>query len=365
MDPVLFVATLVKIAVVMFAILNLGGLMTWVERKQSAVMQDRVGANRASIRVFGREIRALGLLHGIADGVKMILKEDFVPAGANRFLHALAPYLALIPALVVLAVIPFGPPIEIAGRTIPLQIAELDVGILFIFAIAGAGIYSAILGGWASNNKYSLLGALRASNQLIAYEIALGFSLVGVFMYYGTPSLAKMIELQGGMAFGFLPAWGIFFQPVAFILFFTAALAETKRVPFDVPEGESEIIGYSTEYSGMKFGIFLMAEFIETVILAAVAAVIFFGGWQFPWLQDQGFLFPGGFEVAVAPWLVFLLRIFAFAAKVVIGIWLLMTIRWTMPRFRYDQVMALGWKGLLPLAIANTFLTGLFILLFQ
>ncbi len=362
MDPVLFIATLVKIGFVMFLLLNLGGIMTWVERKQSAVMQDRVGANRAGITLFGKHITAFGLLHGLADGAKMILKEDFVPDGANRFLHTLAPYLALIPALVVFAVIPFGPPIEIAGRIIPLQIAELDVGILFVFAIAGAGIYSAILGGWASKNKYGLLGALRASNQMIAYEIALGFSLIGLMMVYSTASLSSMVEQQGELIWGWLPAWGIFLQPVGFILYVTAALAENKRNPFDQPEGESEIIGYNVEYSGMKFGIFLMAEFVETVILAALGAVMFFGGWQVPFLFDDGFAFPGGFEIGMAAWLVFAMRVGAFALKVVIGIWIFQTIRWTLPRFRYDQLMALGWKGLLPLAMANTIITGLILL---
>ncbi len=363
MDPVLLAATLVKIGLVIFLILNLGGLMTWVERKQSAVMQDRVGANRASIRIFGREIRALGLLHGITDGVKMILKEDFRPAGANKFLFNLAPYLALVPALMVVAVIPFGPPITLFDREIPLQIAELDAGLLFVFAIAGAGIYSAIIGGWASNNKYALLGALRASNQLIAYEVALGFSVIGLLMVFGTASLSRIIDQQGGeLLFGFLPPWGIFFQPLGFILFFTAAMAETKRVPFDVPEGESEIIGYNVEYSGMKFGVFLLAEFIETLILAAMIAILFFGGWQFPWLTDGGFVFPGGASVALGAVPVFLLRMGAFAFKVVAFVWLLMAIRWTLPRFRYDQVMALGWKILLPLAIANTLLTAFFVL---
>jgi NADH-quinone oxidoreductase subunit H len=351
--------------IVLLAILNLGGLMTWVERKQSAVMQDRVGANRASITLFGREFRVLGLLHGVADGVKMMVKEDFQPAGANRFLHALAPYLALIPALMVLAVIPFGPPITVMGREIPLQIAELDAGLLFVFAIAGAGIYSAIIGGWASNSKYATLGALRASNQLIAYEVALGFSVIGLLMVFQTASLSSIVYQQGEVLFGFLPAWGIFFQPLGFILFMTAAMAETKRVPFDVPEGESEIIGYHVEYSGMKFGVFLMAEFIETVILAALAAILFFGGWQVPYLGDAGFLFPGGATLALAPALVFLLRVGGFALKVGFFVWVLMAIRWTMPRFRYDQVMQLGWKYLLPLAIFNTMLTAFLLLLWD
>lgn len=362
MDPVLLIATLVKIGLVLFVMLNIGGIMTWVERKQSAVMQDRVGANRAGITIFGQKITAWGLLHGLADGAKMVLKEDFVPAGANRFLHTLAPYLALIPALVVLAVIPFGPPIEVLGRKIPLQIAELDVGILFVFAIAGAGIYSAIVGGWASKNKYALLGAMRASNQMIAYEVALGFSVVGAMMVYETAQLSVMVEKQGELLWGFLPKWGIFLQPLGFILFMTAAMAETKRVPFDVPEGESEIIGYHVEYSGMKFGIFLMAEFVETAILSALAAVIFFGGWQVPYLADTGFVFPGGWTVELAGWLVTLMRVAAFLLKMCFGIWLLMAIRWTLPRFRYDQVMNLGWKGLLPLSIANTLITALAIL---
>lgn len=363
MDPVLIIATVVKVLFVMVMLLNLGGILTWVERKQSAVMQDRVGANRAGITIFGKTIRAWGLLHGLTDGAKMILKEDFIPDGANKFLFNLAPYLALIPALVVFAVIPFGPPIEVMGRTIPLQVADLDVGILFVFAIAGAGIYSAIIGGWASNNKYALLGALRASNQMIAYEVALGFSLIGVMIVFGTASLSTMIERQGELLWGVIPMWGVVVQPIGFLLYMTAALAETKRVPFDVPEGESEIIGYNVEYSGMKFGMFLMAEFIETVILSALAAVIFFGGWQLPWLYDAGFVLPGGLSLGLAPWLVFLLRVGGFFVKICIGVWLLMLIRWTLPRFRYDQLMSLGWKFLLPFAMVNTFVTALIVLL--
>jgi NADH-quinone oxidoreductase subunit H len=363
LDPILLLATLAKIGFVIFMLLNLGGIMTWVERKQSAVMQDRVGANRAGITIFGKKIVLWGLLHGLADGAKMILKEDFVPAGANRFLHTLAPYLAVIPALLVFAVIPFGPPIEVAGRTIPLQIAELDVGILFVFAIAGAGIYSSIIGGWASNNKYALLGALRASNQMIAYEVSLGFSLIGLMLVFSTASLSSMVAQQGELLWGFLPKWGLFLQPVGFILYMTAALAETKRVPFDVPEGESEIIGYNVEYSGMKFGVFLLAEFIETLILAALGAVMFFGGWQVPYLQDFGFVFPGGTTIELASWLVFLLRVGGFFLKLVIGVWIFMLIRWTLPRFRYDQLMRLGWKYLLPLSIVNTFVTALIVLL--
>jgi NADH-quinone oxidoreductase subunit H len=362
-DPVLLTATVVKIAAVLFIILNIAGILTWVERKQSAVMQDRVGANRAGITLFGKKIVLLGMIHTAADGAKMILKEDFVPEGANKFLHTLAPYLALVPAILIFAVIPFGPPITIGSYLIPLQIADLDVGILFVFAIAGAGVYSAIIGGWASNNKYGLLGALRASNQMIAYEVALGFSLIGTMLVFGTANLNVMIAKQGELLWGVIPAWGVVLQPVGFILYMTAAFAETKRTPFDVPEGESEIIGYNVEYSAMKFGVFLMSEFVETVGLAALGAILFFGGWQVPYLYDAGFLFPGGAALDLAPWLVVLMRVGAFFLKMFAAIWVFMLIRWTLPRFRYDQVMSLGWKILLPLSMANTFVTALFVLM--
>lgn len=345
MDLEFFVWTVVKIVVICFVFaLTMGALLTWTERKLSAVVQDRIGPNRASI--LG--IRALGLFHPIADMLKAFTKEDFVPAGANRVLFFLAPLFALVPVLTVFAVIPFGP-----GQN--FVIAPLDTGILFIFAIAGLGIYGATLGGWASNNSYALLGSLRAAAQMISYEVSMGLNLIGIFMVFGTVSLTEIVLRQGELLWGFLPKWGIFVQPAAFILFLTAAMAENKRAPFDLPEGESEILGYNVEYSSMRFALFFLSEFVEIVVIAAVSATVFLGGWQIPFVDPKG-------EAGGA---LTLLQVGAFLAKVVFMCWLLMIIRWTLPRFRYDQVMALGWKGLLPLSLANIVVTAVVLALVE
>ncbi len=346
---------LVLAGIVFFGVLNLAGLHTWVERKQSAIMQDRIGANRASI--FG--IRLFGLFHPLADVVKMFTKEDFIPAGANRFLHTLAPFLSLFFALAAFAGIPFGDRLVLDGRVIHLQVAKIDVALLYIFAMLSLGVYGVILAGYASRSNYAFLGALRASAQMISYEIALGISIVGVVMIFGTLDLQELVRAQGNYLFGFLPMWGIFLQPVAFLVFLTAALAETKRVPFDLPEGESEIIGYFVEYSGMKFGMFFMTDFIETVMVACLAATLFFGGWQVPYLFPDGFHFPWGAMIPVNQMTYVLFGIGSFSLKVLAFCWLFMTIRWTLPRFRYDQLMRLGWKILFPIAIANVLATGL------
>jgi NADH-quinone oxidoreductase subunit H len=225
------------------------------------------------------------------------------------------------------------------------------------------GIYAAAIGGWASNNKFALLGSLRASAQMISYELALGLSLVGIFMVYGTVRLEEIVEKQGALLWGWIPAWGILLQPLAFFLFYTAILAEGKRVPFDLPEGESEIVaGYFLEYSGMKFGIYYLAEFVEVFLAAMLVTVLFFGGWHIPYLSDQGFLFPGGVTIALSPVLVYLLRISAFVAKIIFFTWLNVQIRWTLLRFRFDQLLRLGWVNMVPLALLNILLTGLLLL---
>jgi NADH-quinone oxidoreductase subunit H len=328
-----------KVVVICFVFaLVLGALLSWVERKMSSVIQDRIGPNRAAI--LG--IRAYGLFHPIADGIKALVKEDFVPEKANKVLFALAPVIAFTAPLVVFAVIPFGP-----GA--PFVIAELDSGMLFVLAIAGLGIYGATLGGWSSGNSFALLGSLRASAQMISYEVSMGLNLVGVFMVFGTLSLSALVLKQGEVLFGLLPKWGIFVQPVGFILFLTAAMAENKRAPFDLPEGESEIVGYNLEYSSMRFALFFLSEFIEVVVISAVTATVFLGGWQIPFVYPQG----------NGPAVVTTLQVLAFLAKVVFVMWLLMTVRWTLPRFRYDQVMGLGWKVLLPLSLANIVVTAI------
>ena len=361
-----FVIKLVLAGIVLFMVLNFAGLHTWLERKQSALIQDRIGANRASI--FG--FRLFGLFHPLADAIKMFFKEDLVPKGANKTLHLLAPMFSVFFALMAFAAIPFGPPLELGGRMIDLQVAKIDVALLYIFAMLSLGVYGVILAGFASRNNYAILGGLRATAQMISYEIALGIAVVGIIMVYGTLDLGLIVHLQGELIWGWLPHWGIVAQPVAFVIFLTAALAETKRAPFDLPEGESEIIGYFVEYSGMKFGMFLFTDFLETIMVACLATTLFFGGWQVPYLQmdlstgQAGFHFPWGGELLIVNWIFVLLGITSFCIKVVIFCWVFMQLRWTLPRFRYDQLMKLGWKGLFPVAVANVIITAVVLLLF-
>ncbi|PYO57413.1 MAG: NADH-quinone oxidoreductase subunit H [Candidatus Rokuibacteriota bacterium] len=351
------------VAFVMFVVLNLGGLLTWVERKQSAIMQDRIGANRASI--FG--IRILGLLHPLADAIKMLTKEDFMPAHADRLLFKLAPFVSVFFALAAFASIPFGDTLRIGGREIELQAVTLNVGILYVLAMLSMGVYGLMMAGWASANNYALLGGQRAAALMISAEVAIGASIMGVVMVYGSLNMQDIARGQGQPllphVFGdWIPAWGILTQPLALVLFLTAGIAATKRIPFDTPEGESEIIGYFVEYSGMKFGMFAMADFLETVVVAGMTTALFLGGWQVPYLEASGFVFPWGATVDLPHLLVTLLQVGAFLLKVVVMIWFLMLIRWTLPRFRYDQAMRLGWLGLFPLSILNIVVTGLVLL---
>ena len=339
-------------------VLTLTSLLTWMERKQSAVMQDRLGANRAPIM----GVRAFGLCHIVSDALKMFFKEDYVPPAGDRLLHTIAPFTALFFALMSFAAIPFGDTLRIGERVVELQVLPLNVSLLFVFAMMSLGIYGTFLAGFSSNNKYAFLGGLRACSQMISYEITMGATLVGLLMIYGSLDLAELNRAQGELLWGWLPKWGIFFQPLGFILFVAAGMAETKRIPFDLPEGESEIIGYFVEYSSMKFGAFFMTDFVETILVAALIATLFFGGWQVPYLQADGFHFPGGFSLAVSHPVVVLLQMAAFAFKVVFFCWFLLLIRWTLPRFRYDQVMRLGWKYLLPASVLNIFLTALLLL---
>ena len=352
---------LAKIWGVLLTLVSLAAIMTWVERKQSAVMQDRLGANRAD--VLG--LRIIGLFQPMADGLKMFFKEDFVPPRGDKFLHTLAPILAFFPVLATFAVIPFGDTLRIGSLEISLQIADLNIGYLFILAFGGLSVYGAVLAGWSSNNKYSLLGGLRAAAQMISYEVCLGLSLIGLIMVYSTLQLDDIVRQQGQLLFGFLPAWGVFLQPLGFLLFFPAAIAETKRVPFDLPEGESEIIGYYTEYSGMRFGLFYFAEFIEIIVLAALVSTLFFGGYQVPWLYAEGFRFPWGWEWNLPNLAVVILHLLAFFLKIAFFCWLQVLIRWTLPRFRYDQLMRLCWVGILPLAILNILITGAILLVIK
>jgi NADH-quinone oxidoreductase subunit H len=353
-----------RVMFVMMFVLNLGGLLTWVERKQSAIMQDRIGANRASILGF----RALGLFHPLADAIKMLTKEDFMPAHADRFLFQLAPFVSVFFALVAFASIPFGDTLSIAGREVQLQAVTLNVGVLYVFAMLSLGVYGVMMAGWSSANNYALLGGQRAAALMISAEIAIGASIMGVVMVYGSLNLQEIARGQGqpllpGILGDWIPAWGIVTQLPAFILFLTAGIAATKRIPFDMPEGESEIIGYFVEYSGMKFGMFAMADFLETVVIAGMTTALFLGGWQVPYLTADGFHFPWGASLTLPHLLVVALQIGSFVVKVCVMIFVMMLIRWTLPRFRYDQAMRLGWLGLFPLSILNIVVTGAVLLL--
>jgi len=354
-----FVVAAGCVTFVMMFVLNLGGLLTWVERKQSAIMQDRIGANRASI--FG--FRIMGLFHPLADAIKMLTKEDFRPARADRFLFTLAPFVSVFFALVAFASIPFGDVLRIGDREFPLQAVTLNVGILYVFAMLSLGVYGVMMAGWSSGNNYALLGAQRAAALMISAEIAIGASIMGIIMVHGSLNMQDIARGQGHLLLGWLPAWGILTQPLGFILFLTAGIAATKRIPFDMPEGESEIIGYFVEYSGMKFGMFAMADFLETVVIAGMTTALFLGGWQVPWLLADGFHFPWGGTVALPHLAVVALQVGAFSLKVCAMIFVMMLVRWTLPRFRYDQAMRLGWLGLFPLSILNIVLTGAVLLL--
>ena len=363
------------------AVAGLTPILTWIERKQSAVMQDRIGANRADVA----GITILGLFHPIADVIKLLTKEDVVPQGANRALHMLAPVIAAVPAMIGYAVIPFGGVYLFGETAISLVVADPDWGMLYIFAIAGIATYGTIIAGWSSNNNWSLLGSLRASAQMISYEVTMGLSLVGIFMVFQTLKLTDMAIAQDTTlrVFGFVevlfglslpgwldlvrvPAWGIVYQPLAFVLFLTCIMAENKRPPFDLPEGESEIIaGYHLEYSGMRFGLFFMSEFIQIIVIAGLMATLFLGGWSIPYLSQQTIIaaLTPLFGEGLATVACMALHFASFMVKVVAMIWLQMQLRWTLPRFRYDQVMDLCWKIMLPLSIANILVTGLVMLI--
>ena len=361
------VIALVLIGYAVGVLLSFGTVLTWVERKQAAVMSDRIGANRAYIRIPFTQVKLiwLGLFHGIADGLKMMLKEDFHPKTYDAVGFALAPWIVFTPVLLVFAVIPFGGTVDpgklipvLAGwfgdRTYPLQIARLDAGLLVVFAFGGLTIIGAMLAGWSSNNKFSLLGAIRAGSQMISYEVVIALTVLGLILLYGTVDLGAMVQRQSGIVLGFLPAWGIVYQPFAAILFLTAAIAENKRIPFDLPEAESELIaGYYTEYSAMKMGLFMFAEFIEIAIIGALFTTLFLGGYNLPYMSDAGFMFPGGHALALPHAAIVPLQLGVFLAKVLLVCSFQILVRWSLPRFRYDQLLSFAWKFMFPLALAN------------
>ena len=354
-DYILYAAdTLLKSVVFLGGVMGFAGVLTLAERKVSALMQDRIGPNRAS--VFGFAFN--GLFQPAADGLKMIFKEDFVPAKAQKLLFTLAPLFAMVPVLAVFAFVPFGDRVVLFGYQVDLVISEPPLGVFFVLALSGLAIYGSFLAGWASRNNFALLGAMRGAAQMISYEVALGLTLVGLLMVYGTASLQQLVRAQGALLFGAVPAWGVVTQPLACLLFFVAAMAENKRTPFDLVEGESEIIGYFMEYSSMRFASFMFAEFVEIILVAMLLTTFFFGGWQVPYLYDAGFLFPWGTEVPLNEYLVTALQVGSFTVKTVFFSWFMLVVRWTLPRFRFDQLMTLCWKGLLPLALLNILATG-------
>ena len=337
--PVFIVASLIKIVLVIFVLLTAVAYTVWLERKVVGHMQNRWGPSR---------VGPFGLLQPLADGIKFLVKEDLTPPHVYRPLFIAAPMIAVICALTSISVIPFGTSITILGYAIPLQITDVNIGLLVILGVTSVGAYGVALAGWSSNSKYSLLGGLRACAQMISYEICLGLSLVGVLIVSGSFSLREIVESQSGHFWGFIPKWNIFYgcQFIAFFIYLMAAYAETNRIPFDLPEAETELVaGYHTEYSAMKFAMFFMAEYANMITVACLATLLFLGGWSGP-------VFGPALLRAILPTFWFIAKIFVF---LFIYIW----VRGTLPRFRYDQLMAFGWKFLFPLAIANLVITAL------
>ena len=338
---VFIIAGLIKTALALFVVLTAVAYSVWLERKVVGHMQNRWGPTR---------VGPFGLLQPAADGVKFLFKEDLTPPHVYKPLYIAAPIIAVIFALTSIALIPVGNDVKILGYEIPLQIADVNIGLLVILGVTSLGVYGIALSGWASNSKYSLLGGLRASAQMISYEIALGLSLVGVMILSGSFSLREIVGAQSGFYFGFIPRWNIFPQLIGFFVYLMSAYAETNRIPFDLPEAETELVaGYHTEYSAMKFAMFFMAEYANMITVACLATLLFFGGWSGP-------VFGPAILQALLPVLWFCAKVFVF---IFIYIW----VRGTLPRFRYDQLMAFGWKFLLPLAIANLVITALIVAL--
>ena len=335
MDFLALLIICVKVLLVFAATMLTVLLMIYAERRISAFIQGRLGPNRVGPH---------GLLQPIADGIKFLMKEDIIPAGVDKPIYLLAPAMLLIPALMTFAVIPFGSDITLFGRNIPLQVADVNVGILYILALTSIGVYGLVLAGWASNSKYPLIGGLRSSAQLISYELTMGLAIVSIVLLSGSLRLNDIISQQQGH---FL-SWNVFKQPLAFLIFLIAVYAETNRLPFDLTEAEQELVGgYHTEYSSMKFAMFYMAEYANMITAAALTVTLFFGGWDLPFLNEtsMGML---GVVLSVA----------AFILKTAFFLFLFIWVRWTFPRFRYDQLMNLGWKVMLPLALFNIFITG-------
>lgn len=339
MDSALLIEKTVLVAILTLVTLGIAAYLTYGERKVAAFMQDRLGPSRAG---------KFGLLQPIADAGKLFFKEEFIPINAERWLFILGPAVAMITATITSAVIPWGTELPVFGRVVQLQVADVNIGVLYIMGIVSVGVYGIMIGGWASNNKYSLFGAIRDSAQMISYELSMGLALIAVIMMSGTLSLREIVAQQEGIN------WNIFYQPLGFLLFFVSALAECNRAPFDLPECETELIGgYHTEYSSMKLGFYLFSEYVNMFVSSALMACVYLGGYNFP-----------GLDAINDPTMLGIAQILVMFAKIGFFIFVFMWIRWTLPRFRYDQLMHLGWKTMIPLAIFNMLATGAAMLLF-
>jgi len=317
---------------------------TWAERKVAAVMQDRLGPNRAG---------PFGLFQPLADGLKLFMKEEIIPSASSKFLFITGPALAMVTALMTSAVIPWGPSVHLFGRNINLQIADINIGMLYVFGVVSLGVYGIMIGGWASNNKFSLLAAIRGASQMISYELAMGLCLIALLMLTGSLRLSVIVSQQSEGMF----SWNVMYQPIGFIIFFICALAECNRTPFDLPEAENELnFGYHQEYSSMKLGFYLFAEYINMFISGVVMSTLFFGGYDIPFVNEANW---------GDHWWVGLVGFGVLMTKAIFFVLVFMWIRWTIPRFRYDQLMNLGWKSLIPLSLLNMVITAVVILLLK
>lgn len=340
-----FIATLIKFAIVAAIALQLPPVMVWAERRIPAMMQRRKGPNRVGLFQF----RIYGLLQSLADTIKLIFKEEVVPEGAHKAFYHLAPVFAVFPAFLIAMAIPYGPDIQVFGYTIPLSVIRVDVGFLFIFAVSSLAVYAVTIAGWASNNKYSLLGALRASAQMVSYEIPLAMSLIPIVLIYGSLDLNKIVEAQSHVW-----TWGVFLSPISFVLFLISMFAETNRAPFDLAEAEGELVaGFHTEYTSAKFAAFFLGEYVSMFVLSCLASTVFFGGWQVPFFDVRSLDDMVGFVGVGA-----LVGFMSLLLKAAFFMWVYVWVRWTVPRFRYDQLMSLGWKYMIPLGLINVVVTA-------
>jgi NADH-quinone oxidoreductase subunit H len=334
MDWMLLLEKSILVVIIFVVSLAVAAYSTYGERKVAAFLQDRIGPNRAG---------PFGLLQPLADGVKFFMKEEIIPSASDKFLFMIGPCIFMMTALMTSAIIPWGKPFYFGDNEFGLQVADLNVGILYLLAVVSIGGYGIMIGGWASNNKFSLLGALRASSQMISYELPMGMAIIGILLISGSLNLREIVDMQQGFH------WNVFYQPLGFLIFLICAFAECNRAPFDLPESESELVGgYHTEYSSMKLGLFLFAEYINMFISSAVIACLFFGGYHFPGIDSLG----------LSPNWAATISVLVLFSKILFFIFLFMWVRWTLPRFRYDQLMRLGWKVLIPLSIINVLATG-------